>query len=126
MIPTRWKTLFDDQLTDATRRMDEARQHAGTDDGSRAMQGAYQAVVTAAGVRVWMVDHPWETTVPAAEMQRKAAAEFPSRFAALVVMDVASLLTGFWSAEAARPYLDEAETFVRETRERFDAWVAGN
>ena len=123
MIPTRWKTLFDEQLTDALRRIEEARGHLESNEGSRAMQGAYQAVVTAAGVRVWMVEHPWETTVPAAEMQRKATEAFPSQFAALASLDLASSITGFWSSDAARPYVDEADGFIRDTRQRFDAWI---
>ena len=124
MIPTRWKTLFDDQLTDAVRRVDEARGHLTSGHGERAMQGAYQAVVTAGSIRVWMVDHPWETALPADDMQRRVTAEFPSQFAAIVSLDPQAVLTGSWAPDAAGSYVDEADAYVRETRERFDAWVA--
>ena len=126
MIPTRWRSLFDDQLADAARRVDGAQKYRAAEEGSRAIQAAYQAVVAAASIRVWMIDHPWVTTLPASEMQRRAAAEFPAHYAALATMNLSAMLTGFWSADSARSYVEEADTFVRETQERFDAWIAAS
>lgn len=124
MIPTRWRTLIDEQLEDAVHRLQEARKHLASGDGARAMQGAYQATVTAASIRVWMQKHPWDTTLPADEMQRRAVAEFPTGFASMATLDLPSLLRGFWSPDAALPYVSETEAFVQATRDQFDSWVA--
>lgn len=126
MIPTRWRTLFDDQLADAVRRVGEARRHLAASQGERAMQGAYQAVVTAASIRVWMVELPWEQGLPADAMQRRVIAEFPSQYSAIAALDLQSVLTGSWSADAAAPFVDEADQFVAATRAQFDAWVAAH
>jgi len=123
MIPTRWRTLFEEQLADADRRLNQAEQQLGADEGGRALQGAYQAVVAASSVRVWMKDHPWEQTLPSHEMQRRAQVEFPNRFAALASLDLQQVLTSPWTASSATPYVAEARAFVTETTERFRQWL---
>ena len=126
MIPTRWKTLFEDQLADAEQRIASAETHLGTDEGAKALQAAYQAVVAAASVRVWLVDHPWERALPTDEMQRRVQAEFPGLFAALASLNIQEALTSAWSAEAAAPYVAESKGYVAETRAEFTAWLQGN
>lgn len=126
MIPTRWRTLFEDQIEDAERRVGDARGQMDAGDGGRAMQSAYQAVVTAAGIRVWMTHHPWDTTLPASEMQRLAVEQFPDQYAALAAMDLPNLLRGFWSPESASSYVEEAGTFVATTRTELEAWVSAS
>jgi hypothetical protein len=126
VIPTRWRTLFEEQLADAGRRLGQAEQQLHGGDGGRALQGAYQAVVAAASVRVWMEDRPWERTLPTPEMQRRAQAEFPNLFAALVSLDLQQVLTSPWTVGSAAPYVAEARAFVLEARERFDRWLGAS
>jgi hypothetical protein len=123
MIPTRWRTLFEEQLADAGRRLDQAELLLRAGDGGRALQGAYQAVVAAAGVRVWMTDHPWKRPLPPQELQRRAQLEFPNLFAALAALDVQQILTSPWTTGSAAPYVAEARAFVLETTERFHQWL---
>jgi hypothetical protein len=80
-------------------------------------------VVTAASIRVWMVEHPWAQGLPAAEMQRRVIAEFPTQYSALAALDMQSVLTGSWTSDSARPFVEEAAAYVRATREQFDAWL---
>jgi hypothetical protein len=126
MIPTRWHILLEEQLADAGRRLDQAEQHLQAGEGGRALQGAYQAVVAAASVRVWMADHPWERTLSPQEMQRRAQAEFPNLFAALASLDLSQVLTSPWTTPSATPYVAEARAFVTTTTERFRQWLQGN
>jgi hypothetical protein len=123
VIPTRWKTAFQEQVDDARRRMEAAERQLATGDGGRALQAAYPAVVTAATVRVWLDAPPWERPLPPQEMQNKVREAFPSRFAALAVLDLRDVLTSPWTAEAAGPYVVEARAFVQETQERVATWL---
>jgi len=123
MIPTRWRTLLEEQLADADRRLAHAAEQLRTGEGGRALQGAYQAVVAAASVRVWMEGYPSGHTLPPQEMQRRAQAEFPNRFAALASLDLSQVLTSPWTASSADPYVAEARAFVTETTERFRRWL---
>lgn len=122
-VPTRWRTLFEDQVADAEQRLTQAREHLDTGDGGRALQAAYQAVVAAATVRVWLDEPPWETAFPQAEFQRRATDRFPNQFAALATLDLQDVLTSAWTTEAAGPYVTEADAFVRETKEQLTAWL---
>ena len=123
MIPTRWKTTFREQVDDARRRVEAAQQQLAAGDGGRALQAAYPAVVTAATVRVWLDAPPWERPLPPQQMQDKVRQAFPSRFAALVVLDLKDVLTSPWTAAAAGPYVAEARAFVEETQERVTTWL---
>ncbi len=120
-IPTRWRTTFEEQLNDATRRLQLAVRFLEQSDGGRALQAAYPAVVAAATVRVWLEHPPWSKPLPASELQRRTRESFPGRFAAIASMDLKDVLNSPWQPAAVRPYLEEAQTFVRETRERFAA-----
>ena len=123
MIPTRWKTTFREQVDDARRRVEAAQQQLAAGDGGRALQAAYPAVVTAATVRVWLDAPPWERPQPPQQMQDRVRQAFPSRFAALVVLDLKDVLTSPWTAAAAGPYVAEARAFVEETQERVTTWL---
>lgn len=123
-VPTRWKTLFEDQVNDAGDRVAQAKSQLADSEGGRALQAAYQAVVGAATVRVWLKDHPWERPLPQDEFQRRTTEAFPNQFAALATLDLKDVLTSSWTAQAARPYIEEAETFVKETRDRLETWLA--
>lgn len=123
-IPTRWRTTFEEQLADAGRRLELATQHLGAGEGGRALQDAYPAVVAAATVRVWLDHPPWVRPLPAPELQRRTKEAFPSLFAAMVALDLKDVLTSPWQADAVRPYVTEAEAFVRETQERLAACLA--
>jgi hypothetical protein len=123
MIPTRWRTLFEEQLADADQRLDQADQQLAGGEGGRALQGAYQATVAAASVRVWLADHPWETALPPGEMQRRVQAAFPNLFAALASLDLKDVLTSPWAADAAAPYVKEARVFVNATNEQLRQWL---
>jgi hypothetical protein len=122
-IPTRWRTTFEEQLEDANRRLQVAANYLTQSEGGRALQAAYPAVVAAATVRVWLEHPPWSKALSAVEMQRKARDSFPNRFAAIASLDLKDVLNSPWPPDAVRPYLDEAQTYVRETRQRFDAWL---
>jgi hypothetical protein len=123
MIPTRWRTLFEEQLADAGQRLDQADLQLAGGEGGRALQGAYQACVAAASVRVWLQDHPWKTPLVAEEMQRRVQAAFPNLFAALVSLDLKDVLTSPWAPDAAAPYVKEARVFVTATTEQFRQWL---
>jgi hypothetical protein len=126
MIPTRWRTLFEDHVADATQRLTQAERLLTEGDGGRALQGAYQAVVTAATVRVWLVDHPWKSPLPAAEMLRRVQTAFPNMFGALASLDLKDVLTSPWAPDAAAPYVKEARVFVDQTADRLRAWLAAS
>lgn len=123
-IPTRWRTTFEEQLSDASRRLDLAEQQLKAGDGGRALQHAYPAVVSAATVRVWLDHPPWQQVFPPDEMQRRVKGQFPNLFAALAVLDLKDVLTSPWTGPAAEPYVSEARQFVGATRERVQASVA--
>ena len=122
-IPTRWRTTFEEQLDDATRRLQLASNYLDQSEGGRALQAAYPAVVAAATVRVWLENPPWAKPMPASDLQRRTRESFPRMFAAIASLDLKDVLNSPWQPEAVRPYLREAQTFVTETRQRFDAWV---
>lgn len=123
-IPTRWRTAIEDQLTDAAQRVRQAEEQLAADqDGARALQAAYQAVVAAASVRVWAADAPWNHPLAADEMQRRIQGEFPNHFSALAALDVGQALTSGWSTEAATPYVAEASAFVRDTAQQIAEWL---
>jgi hypothetical protein len=123
-VPTRWRTTLEDQLADARRRLETAQQQLAAGDGGRALQAAYPAVVAAATVRVWFESPPWQRSIPADEMQRRVREAFPGRFAALAILDIRDVLTSPWTAEAARPYVEEAAAFVTETEHMLTTWLA--
>lgn len=124
-IPTRWRNQIADQLEDAGRRVTYAEERLGSEEGSRALQAAYQAVVAAATVRVWLEAPPWQATVAPADMQRRVQAAFPNRFAALATLDLQDVLTSPWTGSAAKPYVEEADAFCREVAEQFGRWQEG-
>jgi hypothetical protein len=126
MIPTRWRTLFEEQLADAGQRLDQADAQLAGGEGGRALQGAYQATVAAASVRVWLEDHPWKSMLPPSEMQRRVQAAFPNLFAALVSLDLKDVLTSPWAPDAAAPYVKEARIFVSATAEQLKKWLEAN
>ncbi len=123
-IPTRWRTTFEEQLDDATRRLDAATKHLEQSEGQRALQAAYPAVVGAATVRVWLESPPWSKQLSASELQRRARESFPSMFAAMATLDLKDVLNSPWPPSAVKPYLDEARKFVVETRQKYDASLA--
>jgi hypothetical protein len=123
-VPTRWRTTFQDQLDDARRRLEVARQQIQSGDGGRALQAAYPAVVAAATVRVWFEFPPWQRQLAPNEMQRRVREAFPGRFGALAVLDLRDVLTSPWTADAAEPYVTEAHSFVTETEQLLEQWLA--
>lgn len=123
-IPTRWRTAVEDQLSDAEQRLERAERHIADDDGSRAMQEAYPAVVAAATIRVWQRQPPWQRPLIAEDMQRLVREALPSLFAALAEMNVPEVLTSAWRAQDAQPYVAEARRFLRATREQSQSWLA--
>jgi hypothetical protein len=122
-IPTRWRTTFEEQLDDAARRLQVAASFLEQSEGGRALQAAYPAVVAAATVRVWLEVPPWTRPLAAADLQKRTRDSFPRLFAAIASMDLKDVLNSPWQPNAVRPYLDEAQAFVQETRKRFDASV---
>lgn len=124
MIPTRWRTVFEDQLADAGQRLDQAERHIAAGEGGRALQAAYQATVALATVRVWLTEHPWRIALPPEEMQRRVQTEFPNLFAALASLDLRDVLTSPWAPDAAAPYVREARTFLDQTLDRWREWRA--
>lgn len=123
-IPTRWRTAVEDQLSDAEQRLERAASHLAGDDGGRAMQEAYPAVVAAATIRVWQQQPPWQHPLPADDMQQLVREALPSLFAALAEMNVPQVLTSSWRAQDAKPYVDEARQFLRATQEQSESWLA--
>jgi hypothetical protein len=126
VIPTRWRTLFEEQIADAGQRLDQADLQLAGGEGGRALQGAYQATVAAASVRVWLTEPPWKTAVPADEMQRRVQAQFPNLFAALASLDLKDVLTSPWASDAAAPYVKEARVFVSATADHLRKWLEEN
>lgn len=126
MIPTRWRARLEDQLADARERVARADDQLRADAGGRALQAAYQAVVSAATLRVWLNQRPWETVLTPDEMQRRVQAAFPNLFTALASLDLKGVLTSPWTADAAGPYVAEAHAFVAETAEELKQWLPGD
>jgi hypothetical protein len=126
VIPTRWRTLFEEQIADAGQRLDQADLQLAGGEGGRALQGAYQATVAAASVRVWLTEPPWKSAVPADEMQRRVQAQFPNLFAALASLDLKDVLTSPWASDAAAPYVKEARVFVSATADHLRKWLEEN
>jgi hypothetical protein len=124
-LPTRWRTAFEDQLGNAELRVARAEEYLTADEGGRALQEAYPAVVAAATIRVWLRAPPWEQPTEPDVMRRQVIEEFPNLFAAMASMDMSSVLTSPWPVSAAAPYVGEARAFLTETRGRFDEWIAG-
>lgn len=117
MIPTRWRARLEAQLDDATERVARARDLVAGDDGAGGLQAAYQAVVAAATLRVWLETPAWERTLDPDTMHQRTQAAFPNLFAALAALDLQHALTSPWTADAATPYVHEAVHFVDETRD---------
>jgi len=115
MIPTRWQIRLDAQLADAAERLARAIAHLDDDDGSRSLQSAYQAVVSAATLHVWLTARVWETPLPSSELPPRVQDTFPNLFAALGALDIQQALTAPWRVDAARPYVMEAESFINAT-----------
>lgn len=122
-VPTRWRTAMEDQITDAEQRLGRARRHVNDGDGSRALQEAYPAVVAAGTIRVWHESPPWRAPIAADQMQRRVREAFPNLFAALAEMDLQEVLTSPWQPQDAKPYVDEAATYVEETRRQVQEWL---
>ena len=126
MIPTRWKVRLDDQLSDARERLARASGHLRDDDGSRALQTAYQSVVSTATLLVWLEAGVWDHPLPPAELPQRVQDAFPTLFAALAALDLQQALTSPWTVEAARPYVAAAESFLASTEEAFRQCLATN
>ncbi len=122
-IPTRWRTALQDQLQSALERMERARRHLAAGHGDAAMQEAYPAAVAGATMRVWQDVRPWEQSLSGDEMHRRVCQQLPSLFAALTAGDVQRALTSPWHVEKARTYVDEAQAFVDDTRQRVAHWL---
>lgn len=123
-VPTRWRTTFEDQLTDAAQRADSAGAHAARGEGQRTLQEAYPAGVAAATVRVWLEHPPWTTPLAPADLQRRTREAFPTLFATIASLELKDALNSPWQIDAVRPYLAEARTFVAGVRERLAQWLA--
>jgi hypothetical protein len=122
-IPTRWRHLVRDQLDAADERVARAERHLADEDGTRAVQEAYPAVVTLANIRVWLDDPPWLTTLAPDTMPRRTQSQLPTLFAALTELDVQHALTRPWAPLDARPYVEEARAFLTDTRSLVDRWL---
>jgi hypothetical protein len=112
VIPTRWRARLEDQLADADTRVAHADECLSGDAGGRALQAAYQAVVAAATLRVWIGARVWEASIPPETMPERVQQAFPNLFAALAALDLQHALTSAWSVEAARSYVIEARAYV--------------
>ncbi len=123
-VPTRWRTTYEDQLADAERRVESAEGQVNRGEGQRALQDLYPAIVAAATVRVWLDNPPWQKQLVGPEFQRKTREAFPNLFASMASLDMKDVLNSPWPADAVRPYLAEARTFVRDTREKLAACLA--
>jgi hypothetical protein len=126
MIPTRWRMRVEDQLAQATNRIAAAEAQLARADGAGALQGAYQAVVEAATLRVWHATPPWLTTVSPDEMRQRVRDAFPNLFAALGERDLASALTSPWTVDAAAPYVAEAKAFVINVAAELRPWLSAD
>ena len=123
-IPTRWRTLVHDQLGSAQRRVQQAERHLADDEGGRALQEAYPAVVAGATIRVWVESPPWQHVMTPEAMHRQVQENLPSLFAALALMDVQQVLTSPWRTTDARKYVVEARSFIDATAELAAPWLA--
>jgi len=126
MIPTRWRVRLEDQLRDARDRLARATTHLGDDDGSRSVQAAYQAAVSAATVRVWLRAQVWETPFDGAELPGRVQDHLPNLFSALAALDLQHALTSPWTVDAARPYVVEAESFVADIGTELEACLSAD
>lgn len=126
MIPTRWRVRLEDQLRDARDRLARAIAHLGDDDGSRSLQAAYQAAVSAATLRVWLRARVWEAPFEAAELPARVQEHLPNLFAALAALDLQHALTSPWTVDAARPYVLEAESLVADTGTELEECLHGD
>lgn len=122
-VPTRWRHLVRDQLDASVERVARAERLLADEDGTRALQEAYPAVVTLATIRVWLDDPPWLTAIPADTMPRRVQSRLPALFAALTELDVQHALTRPWRPSDARPYVEEARAFLQDTRALVDRWI---
>lgn len=125
-MPTRWRTTFEEQLADAARRLESAEGQLARGEGQRALQDAYPAIVAAATVRVWLTNPPWERSLSGTELQRKTRDAFPGLFSAMASLDMKDVLNSPWPVDAVRPYLAEAQTFLREIQEQLESCLAQN
>lgn len=125
-VPTRWRHLVRDQMESSVERVARAERHLADDDGTRALQEAYPAVVTLATIRVWLDEPPWVSPTPAETMPRRVQSRLPALFAALTELDVQQALTRPWRSADARPYVEEARTFLGDTRDLVDRWLEGD
>ena len=123
-VPTRWRSVFDDQLDTAVQRAAQAEQHLAEGDGTRALQQAYPAVISAATVHVWIAAPPWQVPLGAEELQRRVRESLPSLFAALAELDVQHALTSTWQDKDAEPYVREAASYVAQTTEHYRQWLS--
>ena len=123
-VPTRWRTTFEEQVADAQRRVESAEELLARSEGQRALQDLYPAIVAAASVRVWIEHPPWVRQLSTQELMRKTRDAFPGLFSAMASLDMKDVLNSPWPADAVRPYLAEAQTFVAKTKEQLDACLA--
>ena len=123
--PTRWRHLVNDQLANATQRVERAVRYVVDEDGSRAMQEVYPVIVTLATIRVWMEAPPWEEMLSPEDMHRRVQQEFPNLFAALSELDVQQVLTRPWAATDAEPYVQEARNLLDDVLARVREWLEG-
>ncbi len=123
MIPTRWGMRMADQLSQATSRITSAEAQLARADGAGALQSAYQAVVEAATLRVWHATPTWGTTLSPDEMRQRVRDAFPSLFAALGELDIASALTSPWTVDAASPYVVEARAYIADVAAELRPWL---
>ncbi len=122
-VPTRWRTLVRDQLETAQRRVEQAQRHLEQDDGGRALQEAYPAVIAGATIRVWVESPPWRHVMTPEAMHRRVQEQLPTLFAALAGLDVQQVLTSPWRAPDARRYVAEARDFIDETADLVAPWL---
>lgn len=101
-----------------------ARGPGAQDDGGRALQEAYPAVVAGATIRVWVESPPWRHVMTPEAMHRRVQEQLPSLFATLSGLDVQQVLTSPWRATDAIKYVAEARAFIDETAELAAPWLA--
>lgn len=124
-IPTRWRTELETQLADAWARTQRAEAYLAQEDGGRALNEAYPAVVAAATAKVWLASPPWEGALLApGEFERRVRLEFPALYAALAEQGLTQALRSPWRAVDAAPYVREAQAFVAQVRQEVESWLA--
>jgi hypothetical protein len=121
MIPTRWRARLGDQLADAQERVGHAEEHLGREEGNRALQAAYQAVVAAATLDVWIGAEVWAAPLAPESMPARVQEAFPNLFAALAALDLPQALTSAWTTAAAQPYVVEARAYVDAAARKLEA-----